>query len=96
MQQAIDTPSLALDQATTHWQQQGYDIAYQDEYLVQLFRREVPDTLLAVTALAAFVVLAATIAAWLKKPPWHIVLLSITDDGCVITHHQRSRRLPPQ
>ncbi|MGZ6390361.1 MAG: hypothetical protein ACXWQZ_14015 [Ktedonobacterales bacterium] len=96
MQQAIDIPSLALDQATTHWQQQGYGVAYQDEYLVQLFRREVPDTLLAVTALAALVALAAAIVVRLRKQPWHVVLLTLADDGRVITHHQWSRRLPPQ
>ena len=96
MQQAADTPSLALDQAMTRWQRQGYHVAYQDEYLVQLFRREMPDTLLAVTALVALIALAATIVVWLKKQPWHIVLLTTTDDGRVITHYQWSRRLPPQ
>jgi hypothetical protein len=96
MQEATDTPSLALDQAMTHWQQQGYHVAYRDAYLVQLFRRKMPNLLLAVIALIALVTLAGSSVLWRKKQCWHIVLLTTTDDGRVITHHQRSRRLPPQ
>jgi hypothetical protein len=96
MQQAGDTPPRALDQAIASWQQRGYRVAYHDDYLVQLFRREMPDGVLAVTALAALVALGVIIVFRLKKRPWHIVLLTTTGDDRVIPHHQRSWRLPPQ
>lgn len=94
--QAIATPSQGLEQAMARWQRQGYQVAYHDDYLVQLYRRELPDKLLATTALAAFIALGMVLVVRLGMQPWHIILLATTNDDRVITHHQRSRGLPPQ
>jgi hypothetical protein len=96
MRHIADRSPYALDHAIAYWQLQGYQIAYHDDYLAQLVRREMPDTILAVTALAALITLGAIIVVRLKKRPWHIVLLTTSSDDRVIAHHQRSRRAPPQ
>lgn len=96
MHQTVDAPSKALGHAMANWQQQGYQVAYHDDYLVQLYRREMPATVLAITTLAALVALGVILVVRLTKRPWHIILLTTTDDDRVITHHQQSWRLPPQ
>ena len=96
MQQIADTSPHTLDQAVAYWQQQRYQVAYHDDYLAQLVRREMPEKILAVTALAALITLGAIIVVRLKKRPWHIVLLTSTSDDRVVAHHQRSRRAPAQ
>ncbi len=81
----------ALERAVAAWRRRRYRVTYQDEYLVQLVRRGLPVGAYAAVAVAAIVTVVGILVA---RRRWTVVSLTVTPDGQVITHRQRTSRPP--
>jgi hypothetical protein len=88
-------PGLPLDRAAAAGLRRGYEVWYRDDYLVQLVRRGVPDGPSLLLVIVALLVFVAAILLALRRRTWHVVSLSVSLEGDVITHQQRARRPPP-
>ncbi len=95
MEQVVDAPSGALNDAVAYWQRRGYRVTYRDAYLVQLLRRDAPYGVLTVIALAVIAAIAMTSLVRRTRRRWHIVSLAVTEDGRVVAHHQWAAHPPP-
>jgi hypothetical protein len=96
MSEAADAAQQALDQAIARWQRRGYWVTYRDAHLVQLLHRDAPDGVLTGGTLVALRAIALLMRVKPTQRRWHIVSLTATVDGRVITHHQRATHPPPQ
>ena len=96
MGQAADAAQQAFDQVIARWQRRGYWVTYRDAHLVQLLHRDAPDGVLMGSTLAALCASAALMLVRPARRRWHIVSLTATVDGRVITHHQRATHPPPE
>lgn len=102
---AADTPGeidprqvpWALRRATARWQRRGYTVRYSDAFLTQLVRRTGMGWIGWAQLLLALPLVG--IALWLlvralRRRGWHVVSLTITPDGRVISHRQWTRVEP--
>jgi hypothetical protein len=96
MGRGADAAQQALDQVIGRWQRRGYWVAYRDVHLVQLLRRDALEGVLTGGILAAFCTIAVLMLVRSTRRRWHIVSLTATVDGRVITHHQRATHPPPE
>ncbi len=96
MRQAADAAQQALDQVIARWQRRGYWVTCRDAHLVQLVHRDAPDGVLTGGILAALCAIAVLMLVRPARRRWHIVSLTATLDGRVITHHQRATHPPPE
>lgn len=85
---------VALGAAVATWQRRGYQVRYRDEHLVQLVRRGWPDWEFIAFIVLGVMVTAAVVLAGISRRPWHVVSLTTTSEGHVITHRQWSARPP--
>lgn len=86
-----------LWRATARWLRRGYTVRYSDAFLVQLVRRASMGWVgwaLLVLALPCLGVAFWLIARALRRRGWHVVSLTITPDGRVISHRQWTRAEP--
>ncbi len=86
-----------LDRATRSWEWAGYAVRYRDPFLVQLIKRGQPDFWLLVPLVALGMLAAALIIALLRRllrARWHVVELTETPDGRIITHQMWSPQPP--
>lgn len=86
-----------LNRVAARWIAHGYRITYQDDYLIQLIRRErltwraFPYVGM---ALLGFIGALAIIGIAWRRRPWHVVTLVVGPQQRIITHRQRSPRPP--
>lgn len=89
-----EAAAAALDSAVAAWQRRGYRVRYRDEYLAQLVRRGWPDWRFVAVIAAGVAVIAAVVVAAILRRPWHVVSLTTSPEGQVITHRQWAPRPP--
>jgi hypothetical protein len=87
------TVPAALARGVALWRRRGYEVRYQDEFLAQMVRRGGPD---AVPLAVGLVAIAAVAAWWYVSRSWLVVSITVTPDGHLVVHRQRSRRPPPE
>lgn len=93
-QQQVPWP---LRQAAARWQRRGYTVRYSDAFLVQMMRRTGIGWM--GWALVALALPCLGAACWLfaralRRRGWHVVSLTITPDGRVLSHRLWTRAEP--
>jgi hypothetical protein len=82
--------TAALERAARVWRRRGYQVLYQDTYLVQLTKLAPSRWALLMAGLA----LAVYALAALRRPRWVVITLSASPDGRIVTLRQVGRRPP--
>lgn len=94
---ALDQAPWPLRRATQRWLRRGYTVRYSDPFLTQLVRRTgmgwVGWALVGLSAPCFGIALWLLLRA-LQRRGWHVVSITITPEGRVLSHRQWTRSEP--